>query len=197
MKRPTRMLIGGLFLLATSGGAWAHQGREPAGFLAGLLHPLTGLDHLLAMLAIGLWAGWWRGVSAAPGRITLALPAAFIAGAALGTGLGFARAFGPALEIAVAASLLPLGVVLALRWAGPLLPALALALICGTLHGGAHGLELARFGSAAAAAGFLLGTALLHATGVALALGLPRAHRARTATACGTGLAATGLWLLA
>lgn len=197
MNLSSRALVAGLVCMLSAGSAWAHPGHGEPDFVSGLLHPLTGLDHLLAMLAIGLWAGWRRSAPHLSARASLALPGLFVMGAALGTGLGLAGLFGPSIEIAVAASLLPLGAVLLLRWVGPDIAALPLALVCGTLHGAAHGAELAGLGTATAITGFLLGTTLLHAAGLGAALTVPQRFRGPAMASAGSGIAAAGLWLLA
>ena len=144
--------------------AAAHGGQRDAhDFLGGLLHPLTGLDHGVAMLAVGVLA-WTLG-----GSLRWRLPAAFLAAMAVGTGLGLAG-FPPAqVEMAVAASVGALG---AMLLAGRHLPAtLALALvgIFGIFHGGAHGVEMQASASMTHAGGFFLATAGLHAAGLLLA----------------------------
>ncbi|WUR15541.1 HupE/UreJ family protein [[Empedobacter] haloabium] len=131
----------------------AHPGHaHSAGFAAGLLHPLTGLDHLLALLAIGIWSA-----RQSPRLLPLAL-AALAAGAAIGqAGLRL-----PALEGGIALSVLVAG---ALAAAAVRLPGLAAgAIVAGFAlwHGNAHGLELRQ---ASASAGFLLASAGLLMTG--------------------------------
>ena len=144
--------------------AAAHGGQGDAhDFLGGLLHPLTGLDHAVAMLAVGVLA-WTLG-----GPARWRLPTAFLAAMALGFGLSLAG-FAPAqVESAVAASVGALG---AMLLAGRRLPetfALALVGVFGFFHGGAHGTEMQACASMAGAGGFMLATAGLHATGLLLA----------------------------
>jgi len=185
-----------LFLaLAFAGVAQAHPGHGDADFLRGLLHPVTGLDHVLAMLAVGLWAGL-RDRSAAPASVLL-LPGLFVASAALGTALGLAGLFNAGIETAVAASLLPMGIALLCGVRSHHLIALTLAPLCGVFHGGAHGAELAGLANAGAVAGFLLGTALLHVAGVAVSLALPSTRRRLAIAGYGGGLAVASIWLLA
>lgn len=196
MTPRSRPLVLGL-LLTLSTGAAAHPGHDTASFLSSLAHPLTGLDHLLAMIAVGLLAGL-RAITGGVGlKSLLVLPGGFVAGSALGSLLGFAGLFGPSVEIALAASLLPLGLLLARRQANAGFAAVGLVLGCGALHGAAHGTELAGQGSAAIFCGFLIGTALLHGAGLVLARSLPESLRRGTSVAVGVGLAGTGLFLLA
>jgi urease accessory protein len=145
--------------LALSLPAAAHPGHADTGFVAGLLHPLTGLDHLLALLAVGLWSRQRWGGSGHGG----ALPPAFLVMMALGASSGLAP---PALETSVAATVLLLGALAASgpRLAPRLAPELAVLLVggCGFLHGLAHGRELAGVDSGA---GFLLASAAVMALG--------------------------------
>jgi urease accessory protein len=158
--------------------AAAHTGQaEGHDFLGGLLHPLSGLDHLLAMVAVGALA--WS-----LGRVARwLLPAGFLATATLGMAAGFAGVALPQVEPAVAASVAALG---AMLLAGHRLPvAVTLAMVCvfGVLHGNAHGAEMPAVSFAARASGFLLATAVLHAAGLAAAAAItgPRSQRAHRA----------------
>jgi urease accessory protein len=168
--------------------ALAHPGgpADPAhGFVDGFVHPFTGLDHLGAMLAVGLW-------SAGSLRRAWVAPAAFVAcllAGALATSAGLAV---PGAEAMIAASLLVLGLLLAAR--AMLAPAAAAAIVGGFafFHGAAHGAEL---GGGAALAGMVLATALLHAAGIAAGVAL-RGRSAWWTRTSGMGLAAFGLALL-
>ncbi len=166
-------------LLLASFAAWGHPADA-----AGFVHPFTGLDHLLAMLAVGLWAAQLGG------RWTWAVPLAFVASMALGGALGFAGVNLPFVEPMIAASVLVLGLLVALqvrlRYSG-----LVLVGAFAIFHGIAHAAEMpAETPRLVYAAGFVLATALLHAAGVGLGL-LPRARWA------GVPVALAGLWLLA
>jgi urease accessory protein len=173
--------LAALFLALPAG---AHPGHADTGFAAGLAHPLTGLDHLLALLAVGL-------LSRHQGRTGhgATLPPAFLIMAALGASC--AALVGPvvgagALEMSIAATVLLLGGLAAcgLRLA----PALALPLVgaCAFAHGLAHGRELAGMASGA---GFLLASAFVMALGA-----LPGERTRRIA---GAAIGAAGCWLLA
>lgn len=159
MKRTMRCAaFAGLAGLTLALPAMAHPGHAVAdtGLAAGLLHPLTGFDHLLALLAVGVWSRQQRH--------GMALPPVFLVLMALGAaGAGMlADGMAPALEISIAASVLLLGglaaAVLRMR------PQLAVGVVgvCGFLHGLAHGRELAGLASGA---GFLLASAVLMAVG--------------------------------
>lgn len=168
-----------LAALALSLPAAAHPGHAETGFSAGFLHPLTGIDHLLALLAVGLWSRQQQG----KGRGAV-LPPAFLLMMALGASTGLAL---PALETSVAATVLLLG---ALTAGGRrLAPQLAVLLIggCGLLHGLAHGNELAGMSSGI---GFVLASAGVMAIGA-----LARQERLRRML--GAAIGAAGLCLLA
>jgi urease accessory protein len=184
MTRTTRALAATL-LLGTGSIALAHVGADGGGhhgFLSGFLHPITGLDHLAAMLAVGVW-------SAATTRRFWIAPIAFaltlFAGALLAQG---GVAF-PAIEPMIAASMLVVGLLLAAR---ARLPEAAGAVLVGgfaLFHGAAHGQEL---GGIAALLGMVAGTALLHGAGMGLGRVLIR-HSPWWTRAAGAGVALMGL----
>jgi len=158
---PLRRLAAGGVTLAFPGILLAHtNGTLVYDCAAGLAHPLHGWDHLLALLAVGLWSAQQRG--SARGW----LPAAFVAGTAVGVGFG-AAGFGlPGLEPALATSVLVLGALIALA-VRPALPlGLGLVTAFALVHGLAHGAEApATIGIAGYMAGLLMATAALHAAG--------------------------------
>lgn len=154
-----------LFLLpclALSTTAMAHTGAEAHSFIAGALHPMTGWDHLLAMLAVGLLAG--RG----GGRMRWWMPASFVAAMAAGAVLGANGVSVPLVEVGIACSLIAFGSALISQ--RPLrAPMLVLTAGFALFHGHAHGTEMgANFSAVSYAVGFLLATALLHAVGFLL-----------------------------
>jgi urease accessory protein len=166
-------------LLVASCAAWGHPADA-----AGFVHPFTGLDHLLAMLAVGLWAAQLGG------RWTWAVPLAFVGSMALGGALGFGGVKLPLAEPMIAASVLVFGLLVALR-VQLRVSGLALVGVFALFHGIAHAVEIPQEVSRLVyAAGFVLATALLHAAGVGLGM-LPRARWA------GVPVALAGLWLLA
>lgn len=174
--------------------ASAHMGTNPAahaeiGFAEGLQHPFTGLDHLAAMLAVGFW-------SALSVRRLWAVPLAFAAMLLAGALMGLAGMALPAVEPMVAASLLVLGLLVALRTRLPAALAASLVGVFAIFHGVAHGTELAGAANIwAPLSGMLLATLVLHAIGLGLGLGFrPTPWGSRLA---GTGVAALGLTLLA
>ena len=145
--------------------ALAHTGLEHAvSFASGFKHPWSGLDHLLAMVAVGLWAGLNGG------RALWAWPVAFVGVMVAGGALGIAGIPVPMVEPGILASVIVLG--LLVLTAARLLVALGAALVAvfALLHGHAHGAELPAQASAATyAAGFALATALLHGLGLGVA----------------------------
>ena len=185
MKHSRTIALTVLCLFASS--ASAHTGNHlVTGFTSGLTHPLSGLDHLLAMIAVGLWAAQQGG------RARWAVPAAFVGAMGLGGGLAMAGMVLPQIETGIAASVLVLGLLIATRrqWAVP--AGVAVAAGFALFHGYAHGLDMPQATSPALyAIGFMLATACLHGVGIAASL------IGRTAMqVAGAAIAASGLAML-
>lgn len=146
--------------------AAAHTlGAHGAGLASGLSHPVGGLDHLLAMVTVGLWAAQHGG------RAMVAVPAAFMGSMVLGGALGMAGVGLPGVELAILASVMVLGAVVALKLRLPVGAGMAIVGAFAVFHGHAHGAEMPDAASPALyAVGFLLATGVLHAVGVAAAL---------------------------
>jgi urease accessory protein len=170
-----------------AGTASAHTGNHlVTGFTSGLTHPLSGLDHLLAMIAIGLWAAQQGG------RALWAVPAAFVGAMVLGGGLAWAGWSLPLAESGIAASVLVLGLLVTTQRQWTLTTGMVIAAGFAVFHGYAHGLEMPQAASPALYAfGFVLATVALHGTGIAGGL-LGR----RAMQLAGIGIAATGAALL-
>ncbi len=150
--------------------AFAHNdGDHIHGFLSGLEHPLFGIDHLLAMVAVGTIAA--RTGELAGVLVPLSFVSAMVAGAMLGmAGIGL-----PYLETGIALSLMAFGAMVGLAKPLPLAAATALAALFGLFHGNAHGHEIPESASGIAyAAGLAFGTSTLHAIGALTALKLAR-----------------------
>jgi urease accessory protein len=185
-----------LLLTATATTAYAHPlSAHGAGFAAGLTHPFIGLDHLLAMLAVGIWAAQLaRGQHNA--HSLWAVPLAFVAVMALTAVAAVAGLTLPAVEGGLAASVLVLGLLVAARVR---LPRLAGALVVATFavfHGYAHGMEMPQAASMLLyGVGFVLATLALHATGIAGALLL--ASRGAFVRWMGAAIAAAGAVMFA
>ena len=189
-----RRITASLILLASVGPALAHTGHEASSFLQGFTHPLGGLDHVLAMVAVGLYAAMIGG------RALWLVPAAFVSAMAMGGALGVAGYGLPSTEIGIAVSVIALGLAIALRISLPTLTAMALAGLFAIFHGHAHGAEMPQnIAGYEYAAGFLLATALLHGFGIALGLTVDRVpgRGLRIAQAAGGAMALTGIVLLA
>ncbi len=152
--------IATLPLLAATA-AQAHTGDHShmSSFVDGMLHPLTGPDHLAAMLAVGIWSAM---ALKSPLRAPIAFAASLLAGALLSMFFGWHM---PAMETAITVSLAVLGLLVALRLAMPPAAGAATAAILAFSHGAAHGLELH---GATALAGMVVGTAVLHGIGLAM-----------------------------
>jgi urease accessory protein len=155
--------FGGIALCVISAApALAHTGEGVGGFLSGLAHPVFGLDHVVAMMAVGLW-----GVFLGQPAIWL-LPIVFPLVMAFGAVLGIVGVPLPAVETGIATSAIVLGAMVALAARPPLWTAAALVGTFAIFHGYAHGKELPDGANAVAfAAGFVIATGLLHLTGIA------------------------------
>jgi urease accessory protein len=168
--------------------AMAHVGSDGAahhGFAAGFSHPFTGIDHLLAMLLIGLWSAtltrrWW------------VAPLAFVAMLLVGALLASAGLALPAVEPVIALSLVLLGALLAARTAWPAAAMAAVAALFALFHGAAHGTELQGM---EALAGMVLATALLHGVGLLAGHALQR-HSVWWPRAAGIAASLVGAVLL-
>lgn len=159
MKRTS--LLAAPVLALVAGPALAHTGHGAIGMAAGLHHPFSGADHLLAMVAVGLWAA-----IAAP-RLFWVAPAGFLTGMLLGGVAGMAGVAMPGVEAVIAASIIVFGALAAFAVRAPVVLAFAGAAFFGTAHGIAHGAEMPHDGSGLTyALGFLLATTALHALGV-------------------------------
>jgi urease accessory protein len=146
--------------------AEAHTfGAQGAGLTAGLAHPFMGLDHLLAMIAVGIWAGQLGG------RAVWIIPLIFVSVLAAAAGLGPLGFALPLVEPAIACSVLVLGLLIAGSIRLPTIAGASLVGLFALLHGYAHGLELPQAASPALYGfGFVLATTLLHGLGIGFAL---------------------------
>jgi urease accessory protein len=189
ISRPA-LLLAALLLIPTL--AHAHVGVGPTnGFYHGVIHPLSGLDHLCAMIAVGLWAAQ-RG-----GRALWAIPLTFVSVMALGGALGMAGFQIPYVEQGIIASVLLLGVLIA---AAVRLPVLASAVIVGMFaifHGLAHGAEMPVTSSGLAyGVGFGAATALVLAFGIGLGITAQRLASPTWVRTAGGAVAGCGVYLL-
>lgn len=179
-------------LVLLSGAALAHPGHETASFMSGFMHPIGGLDHLLAMLAVGLYA------ARQAGRAAWLLPLSFIIAMLAGAGLSALGLVLPAVEFGIATSVLVLGLLLAFLVKLPTAAALPLVMVFALCHGHAHHAEMGNGSVLGFTLGFVLATALLHAAGYALARWMPETRSALLARrAVGALIAAAGVFFLA
>ncbi len=175
--------------------AQAHVGvGEANGWLHGLGHPFSGLDHLCAMLAVGLWAAQMGG------RAIWLVPLTFVFVMTLGGMLGMAAVPLPFIETGIVMSLLVLGVLIAAAVRLPLLASTVIVGVFAIFHGYAHGAEMPQSASGwGYATGFMLATASLHGMGIALALLVNSMGRAKLVRYAGALVAFCGgyIWLAA
>lgn len=188
MKIPALRLTLGLAVLGLPALALAHVGGDGAahhGLAAGFTHPFTGIDHLLAMLLIGLW-------SATLTRRAWVAPLAFVVMLLVGALLASAGLAVPAVEPVIALSLVLLGALVASRTAWPVAAMAAVAALFALFHGAAHGAELQGL---QALAGMALATALLHGIGLFAGRSLRR-HSAWWPRSAGIAASLVGAVLL-
>lgn len=182
-----------LAALAVPGIAEAHTGVHAlvaGGLPAGFAHPFSGLDHLLAMVAVGLWA------ASLGGAARWLVPASFVAVMALGAVAGTQGLALPAVETGIAASVMALGVLVALSVRIPAAAAVAVVAVFAVFHGHAHGSEMPQMAMPLAyGLGFGLATALLHGFGLAAGVALPRLGTPLVARAAGGAIALAGVAL--
>jgi urease accessory protein len=175
--------------------AWAHPGHDTTvGFVQGFVHPVTGIDHVLAMIAVGLFA-----VNLG-GRALWAVPLSFVAVMAVGGALGVAGIAVPFVEAGIAVSVIVLGLAVALRWQWPVAGAMALVGVFAIFHGHAHGTEMPLDASGIEyGLGFMLATVLLHVVGIGAGLGIARfgkVYSPRAVQFAGAAMAVAGLGIL-
>ena len=173
--------------------AYAHVGvGETSGFVHGLTHPASGLDHVCAMLAVGLWA------AQTGGRSVWAVPLTFVSVMALGGVLPMLGIGLPFVEQGIALSVLLLGVLIAAAVRLPLWLGSGLVGLFALWHGHTHGAEMPVLASGIEyALGFLLATALLHTIGIAFGLGMQWMTRERVIRVAGASIALCGMYLSA
>ena len=185
-----RLGLAAILLMAAAMPAYAHVGiGTTSSFTAGFMHPLSGLDHMTVMIAVGLWAAL-KG-----GRAIWAWPAAFVGVMLAGAALGMAQVPVPFVEPGILASVVALGLLVALAVDLPVSAGVAILGLFALFHGHAHGTEVPEnAGGLEYMAGFAVATALLHAVGIAAALGLGTRFRG-LARVAGAACAAIGLGL--
>jgi urease accessory protein len=203
MTRPMRHCSAGpdrailwlaLFLVAllAPAAAEAHVTQGPIGGLtAGLAHPFSGLDHLLAMLAVGIWGAQMGG------RSIWTLPVTFPLVMIVGGFLGMIGVALPHVETGIALSMLVLGAAIVFAWHPAEWVALAVIGFFAICHGYAHGVELPNAADPAAyATGFVIATGTIHVLGIGLGLSLGSLFQGWFSRGLGGGIVAGGLYFL-
>ncbi len=184
----------GTFALAISlpAIAQAHVGHgETVGFLHGLEHPMGGLDHILAMLAVGLWAAQLGG------HAVWSVPLTFVSVMALGGLFGINGVPIPFVEQGIIASDLLLGGLVLMATRLPLAASMSIVGLLAIFHGYAHGEEMPRNAAALEyAAGFMVATAALHLSGVGIAMLMNQLLKDRLVRLAGGGIILGGIYVL-
>ena len=156
-----KLFLSAAALMAMTGLAEAHPGHDNSGFLNGFIHPFTGIDHIMAMVAVGLFAAMLGG------RARYLVPSSFVVMMVAGAGLAFSGFVLPYIETAIWASVIVLSAVVLLRWNASLSVAMGLCGFFAVFHGFAHGSEMpvnaTGFGYGA---GFVIATSALHLIGL-------------------------------
>ena len=197
MKLAARVILPATFALAATP-AFAHLDPvENGSFAAGFSHPLLGLDHILAMVAVGLWAAMIGG------RTVWMVPAAFVGTMILGFALALGGVPLPFVEPAILASVVVLGLLIASAVNTPTAAGAALVAAFAVFHGYAHGGEIGPAAALPYLFGFATATTLLHVAGITLGLalgsgiGLGDNTGRRIAQGAGALCAAAGIGLFA
>jgi urease accessory protein len=185
-----RSLLAVLIAVAATVPAFAHlDPAEHGSFAAGFSHPLFGLDHVLAMVAVGLWA------AIQGGRALWLVPAAFVGTMAVGFAAAIAGVPLPLVEPVILASVIFIGIAVALALPVPTAAVAALVGFFAFFHGHAHGGELGAAGAWEFAIGFILATAVLHAVGIGIGVMFARFGGRVATRVLGAATALGGVWL--
>lgn len=187
MFRRTLVAFAALLACATQASAHIVAGTT-ASFAAGFHHPLSGLDHMTVMVAVGLWAAL-KG-----GRAIWAWPCAFVGVMLVGGALGMAHVPVPFVEPGILASVVALGLMVALAVDLPVWLGGVIIGLFALFHGHAHGTEVPEMASGIEyTTGFALATAGLHLVGIFAALGLARLNYRAAVRTAGAACAAVGI----
>ncbi|OJV05497.1 MAG: urease accessory protein [Verrucomicrobia bacterium 61-8] len=171
--------------------AHAHVGvGQTYGFDHGFTHPLSGLDQICAMIAVGLWAAQMGG------RAIWAVPLTFVSVMALGGLLGMMHVPVPFIETGIVISVLTLGVLIAAAVRLPLAASILIVGLFAICHGHAHGEEMPETASGVAfAAGFILATALLHGVGIGLGIAIEKVSKPLVVRLAGAAIVLCGIYI--
>jgi urease accessory protein len=191
-RRTVSLWISAAVAIVASGPTTAHIGTGLAGgFVSGFEHPLTGLDHLLAMMCVGLWGAFL-------GRpLIYALPVVFPVVMVLGAALGMFAVGLPSVEIGVALSVLVLGACIAMSFRAPVWLACTIVGAFAIFHGYAHGRELPSAADPVGySAGFVLATGTLHVAGIGIGFLNERPGGIALTRSLGGVIGIVGAWFL-
>ena len=169
-----RLSLTAATLAATTLPAFAHLNPEEHGsFMAGFSHPLFGADHILVMVAVGIWAAQ---IAAASNKrkALLIIPSAFVGTMAIGFLLALGGIEMPFVEPAILASIIALGLLVAMATRVPVSVAAAIVGVFALFHGHAHGRELGSAGALQFGVGFVIATMCLHVAGIALGMAIAK-----------------------
>jgi urease accessory protein len=188
MKKQTGLSV---FVLALTFASptFAHTGHDVTGFASGLAHPVFGLDHLLAMVTVGLWAGL------VGGRSLWIWPASFVGAMVMGGALAMTGVMLPGVELVIGVSVVALGLAVALGLKPQIVLGAVLIALFGLAHGHAHGLEAPPSGNGGYVAGFVLATVALHGIGLAVAAATHTRYAATITRVLGGVAASAGVVL--
>jgi len=176
--------------------AFAHPGvaGHTHGFVHGFAHPIGGIDHILAMVAVGIFA------ANLGGRALWAVPLTFMSFMVVGGALGMLGVSVPFVEVGIALSIVVLGIAVAVKWNWPLTAAMAMVGLFAVFHGHAHGTEMPLDASGASyALGFVAATGLLHLAGIGIGLAIGKTGQLtshRVTQAGGVAVALAGVAVL-
>lgn len=160
-----KLFLSAVALMAMTGLAEAHPGHDSSGFLNGFIHPFTGIDHIMAMVAVGLFAAMLGG------RARYLVPSSFVVMMVAGAGLAFSGFVLPFVEMGIFTSVIVLSALVVLRWNMSLSVAMGLCGFFAVFHGFAHGSEMPVNSTGLSfGAGFVIATAILHAIGLSAGL---------------------------
>lgn len=174
---PSRIVLAVSLMMAATPVS-AHDGaHEQGSLLSGVMHPISGLDHVLAMVTVGLLAAQLGG------RARWSLPLAFVATMALGFMAALSLPAIPLVEPLILTSVVGLGLLVAMAWPVPRPIVVLVVAFFAFFHGGAHGTAVANADLTAYAAGFTISTVVLHLVGIATGLGILRAAKRENAIA--------------
>jgi len=189
---PLLALMSSIGLLLISNAVYAHTGVGlVTGFGTGLLHPISGVDHLLAMVAVGLWAAQLGK------KAVWIVPSAFVSVMILGGVLGINGFHVPYIETGILVSVLILGIFIALALQLPLTISVLVVGLFALFHGHAHGTEMSTaIGGLFYVAGFACATALLHLSGIMLGWGFQKLSMDRITRFAGVAITMSGFYLI-